>query len=97
MSGQEHEKDGKHDEVAVAVITPSGIFPGDELLQRVDQDTPIGKVLKLAAEALQLTNTGDWVVSVGERQLKPEETFKKAGLRCIVDLEWHKPEGGGGA
>jgi hypothetical protein len=55
------------------------------------------EVLKLAQEALHLTNTGDWVVSVGERQLKPEDTFKKAGLRCVVDLEWHKPEGGGGA
>lgn len=97
MSGQDHEHGGGHEDVAVAVITPSGIFPGEELLQRVDQDTPIGKVLKLAQEALHLTNTGDWVVSVGERQLKPEDTFKKAGLRCVVDLEWHKPEGGGGA
>lgn len=97
MSSQEQEHGGKHEDVAVAVITPSGIFPGEDVLQRIDQDTQIGKVLELAQEGLHLTNTGDWVVSVGERQLKPEDTFKKAGLRCVVDLEWHKPEGGGGA
>lgn len=84
-------------EVAVAVITPSGIFPGEDLLQRVSEDSRISDVLKMAAEALNLTNTSDWVVRVREREVDPAQSFKKSHLKCIVDLEWHKQEGGGGA
>lgn len=97
MKGEDQGEKGKHGDVGVAVITPSGIFPGEDLLQRVSEDTPIAKVLAAASEKLKLTNTADWVVRFDERQLNAEHTFKKEGLRCVVDLEWHKPEGGGGA
>jgi hypothetical protein len=94
---EKHHGGDDHDEVAVAVITPSGIFPGEDLLQRVRRKAPIASVLDAAAEALKLTNTSDWVARVGERHLHPHKTFKDEGLTCIVDIEWHKPEGGGGA
>lgn len=97
MSEDEKHHGGGDHEVAVAVITPSGIFPGEELLQRVRRDTPIASVLEAAAEALKLTNTSDWIIRIGERHLQPDKTFKQSGLTCIVDIEWHKPEGGGGA
>lgn len=84
-------------EVAVAVITPSGIYPSEDTLARVPSDTVIAQVLEHAAAHLKLTNTGDWVLRIGERTLAPHDTFKHLGLTCIVDLEWHKAEGGGGA
>ena len=84
-------------EVAVAVITPSGIYPSEDTLARVPRDTPVAQVLQHAASHLKLTNTGDWVLRIGERMLAPHDTFKHLGLTCIVDLEWHKAEGGGGA
>lgn len=94
---QEDHKDGSHTEVGVAIITPSGIFPGDDLLQRTPKDSTIGSVLHAAADALKLTNTEGWVVRIGERHLNPTHTFAQEGLRCLIDIDWHKPEGGGGA
>lgn len=96
MSEAAKDKHDHHD-VAIAVITPSGIYPSEDTLARVTRDTPVAEVLQRAAAHLKLTNTGDWVLRVGERTLSPHETFKHLGLTCIVDLEWHKAEGGGGA
>lgn len=96
MSEAGKAKPDDHD-VAVAVITPSGIYPSEDTLARVPRDTPVAQVLQQAAGHLKLTNTGDWVLRIGERVLAPQETFKHLGLTCIVDLEWHKAEGGGGA
>lgn len=96
MSEADKDKHDDHD-VAVAVITPSGIYPSEDTLARVARDTPVSEVLQRAATHLKLTNTADWVLRVGERTLSASETFKHQGLTCIVDLEWHKAEGGGGA
>ena len=96
MSEVAKDKPGHHD-VAVAVITPSGIYPSEDNLARVSRDTPIEQVLQQASTHLKLTNTADWVLRMGERTLAPHDTFKHLGLTCIVDLEWHKAEGGGGA
>lgn len=96
MSDASNERPDDH-EVAVAIITPSGIYPSEDTLARVPRDTAVAVVLQRAAEHLKLTKTADWVLRAGERSLAANETFKHLGLRCIVDLEWHKPEGGGGA
>lgn len=96
MSEAAKDKPGHHD-VAVAVITPSGIYPSEDTLARVSRDMPIAQVLQQAATHLKLTNTADWVLRMGDRILAPHDTFKHLGLTCIVDLEWHKAEGGGGA
>lgn len=96
MSEASKDQPGNHD-VAVAIITPSGIYPSEDTLARVPRDTPVAEVLQRAAAYLKLTNTGDWVLRHGERTLAPHDTFKHLGLTCIVDLEWHKAEGGGGA
>lgn len=92
----DHGEDGPG-ELAVAVITPSGIFPGDELFQRVTKHSTIGSILHAAAAGLNLTNTEGWVVRIGERHLNPAHTFGQEHLKCLVDIDWHKPEGGGGA
>lgn len=97
MSSEEHKGEGAREELAVAIITPSGIFPGDDLLQRTTKHSTIGSVLHAAAAALKLTNTEGWVVRIGERHLNPAHTFSQEGLKCLVDIDWHKPEGGGGA
>lgn len=91
------DSETENKEVAVAIITPSGIYPSEDTLYRADAESPVATVLSLAAEALGLTNTTDWVARIGEREINAQESFKKLHLRCIVDIEWHKPEGGGGA
>jgi hypothetical protein len=36
-------------------------------------------------------------IEPGHRDINPRRTFKEEGLSCVVALEWHKREGGGGA
>jgi hypothetical protein len=83
--------------VAVAVITTSGIYPSDEEFQRALNSEKIEVVLAAAAKALELTDTSDWVVRSHGRNLNPAHTFHAEHLHGIVSIEWHKPEGGGGA
>ena len=54
-------------------------------------------MLTAAAEKLKITNTADWVAKVDGRKLDPAKTFKHEGLSGIVEIEYHKHEGGGGA
>ena len=86
----------EHD-VAVAVITPVGIFPDDEDFRRIPKTEVISEVLAEAAKELKLTNTSDWVASVEGREIDVHRTFREEHLAGIVEIEWHKHEGGGGA
>jgi formaldehyde-activating enzyme involved in methanogenesis len=86
----------EHD-VAVAVITPAGVYPGEDQFQRIPSHEKIEVVLAAAARALELTNTSDWVVKAHDRKLHPHQTFHEEHLHGIVNIEWHKSEGGGGA
>lgn len=83
--------------LGVAVITPVGTFPSDEDYRRVFADEKIKTILEDTAKAQHLTNTADWVVKADERTLDPEKTYRDENLTCVVEIEWHKPEGGGGA
>lgn len=87
---------GQDHKVLVTVITPSGIYPeGDP--EKINDNKLVSEVLEKAAKKLKLTNTSDWVVYVGERLIDPSRSFKDNGLSGTVEIEWHKPEGGGGA
>jgi hypothetical protein len=101
MSEQEEKGgDGHHDvegPVAVAVITPSGTFPNDDDYRRSFEGEIVANILKAAADHLHLTNTSDWVAYVENRPIDPTKSFAANDLRKIVEIEWHKHEGGGGA
>lgn len=83
--------------IAVAVITPSGTFPTEDDYRRSDGSQVVAEILALAAEKLKLTNTTDWVAYANDKLLDVNQTFKHNGLHDIVEIEWHKQEGGGGA
>jgi hypothetical protein len=83
--------------VAVAVITPSGTFPNDDDYRRAFEGEIIADILRQAAQHLRLTNTSDWVAYVENRPLDPAKSFAANRLCGIVEIEWHKHEGGGGA
>lgn len=91
------DKDKKINHLGIAVITPDGTYPGEDEYRRVPEHEKIAVLLKLAADALKITNTTDWVAKVGDRQLDPAKTFAEEKLSCVVDVEYHKHEGGGGA
>jgi hypothetical protein len=95
-SAEEAEKRKEHD-VAVAVITPKGIYPDENDFRRVPESTVIAEVLKAAADQFKITNTSDWVAKVDGQQLNVDKTFKHEKLSGIVEIEYHKHEGGGGA
>jgi hypothetical protein len=83
--------------IAVSVMTPAGTFPSDDDYRRATAGDRISSILSAAADKLHLTNTGDWVIISRERSINPAHTFLEEGLFCVVDIEWHKEKGGGGA
>jgi hypothetical protein len=91
------DKDKKNNHLGVAVITPDGTYPEEDGYRRVSEQDRIATILKAAAHALKITNTSDWVAKVGDRVLDPARTFAEEKLCCVVDIEYHKHEGGGGA
>lgn len=91
------DNDKKINHLGVAIITPDGTYPGEDEYRRVLEHEKIAVILKLAADALKITNATDWVAKVGDRQLDPSRTFAEEKLCCVVDIEYHKHEGGGGA
>jgi len=86
-----------HKPLGVAVITPLGPFPNDDDYRRAYEGERIQSVLDLVKEAQHLTDTSDWVVKVDGRTLDPNKTFSEEHLSCVVEIEWHKAEGGGGS
>ncbi|MFM0356729.1 hypothetical protein PQR12_24815 [Paraburkholderia nemoris] len=98
--GQENDRQedsGDGQAMAVAVITPSGTFPNDDDYRRSYRAQPVSEVLEAAKEHLKLTNVSDWVAYVENRPINVADTFEGNHLRGIVEIEWHKHEGGGGA
>lgn len=96
----EHEHDERHGEnrpTAVAVITPSGTYPDDDDYRRSYGGEIVGDILEKAAVHLHLTNTADWEAFVENRPIDPRKTFEANDLHGIIEIEWHKKEGGGGA
>lgn len=83
--------------VAVAVITPDGIYPNDNDYRRVYEAEVVGEVLAAAKHHLNLTHTEDWVAFVDNRPIDASKTFAENDLCGVVEIEWHKHEGGGGA
>lgn len=97
LEGGAKEEGHKEVDVAVAVITPAGVYPDDEDFRRVAETTVIAVVLEEAKNKLKITNTTDWVARVHEREIDVSHTFRQDRLSGIVEIEWHKREGGGGA
>jgi hypothetical protein len=83
--------------MAIAVITPSGVFPNLDDYRRGYSTEVVRDLLAAAALHLGLTNTADWVATVGNRPINEAKTFAANDLHGIVEIEWHKREGGGGA
>ncbi len=97
MEHDHHDKHGENHPIAVAVITPSGTYPDDDDYKRSYSEEVVGKILEAAAAHLHLTNTTDWEAFVENRPIDPHKTFHANHLHGIIEIEWHKKEGGGGA
>lgn len=97
MAHEEHHHSHDRGPVAVAVITPSGIYPSPDDYRRAYESEAVGKVLTATAEKLGIRDTHDWDVYVENKPIDAAKTFAENGLSCIVEIEWHKREGGGGA
>ncbi|WP_158754693.1 hypothetical protein [Dyella sp. S184] len=91
------DSESKSHPMALAVITTSGVFPNLDDYRRGYSTEVVRELLAAAALQLGLTNTADWVATVGNRPINEAETFAANDLYGIVEIEWHKREGGGGA
>lgn len=99
----QHDEDrdrGEDDDdkpVAVAVITPDGTYPDEFNYHRAYVSEIVEEILTKAAAKLHLTNTHEWVATVNNRPIDPKLSFSVNRLHGVVEIEWHKKEGGGGA
>jgi len=93
----EHEEGKARGPVAVAVITPSGIYPNPDDYRRAYEAETVKVVLDAAADKLNIKDTSDWDAYVDNAPIDPSKSFLGNGLSGIVEIEWHKREGGGGA
>ena len=84
-------------ELGVSVVTPKGFFPSDDDYRRAYSNEKIQTLLDEVKKQQELTNTDGWVITVDERVVDPTKTFGEEALKCVLDMEWHKAEGGGGA
>lgn len=91
----EERKDRKP--LAVAVITPSGIYPNPNDYRRAYEAEIVKIVLDEAAQKLNIKDISDWDAYVDNAPIDPAKSFAENGLCGILEIEWHKREGGGGA
>jgi hypothetical protein len=87
----------RKDPLGVSVLTSLGVFPSDDDYRRAYADENIQKILDEVKTAQHITDTKDWVAKVDGRVIAPDKTFREEGLKCVIEIEWHKKEGGGGA
>ena len=82
----------------MAVITPKGIYPDENDFRRKPETTVIAEVLKAAADHFKITNTlglgRQGRGTAAQRRTRRSSTKKLSG---IVEIKYHKHEGGGGA
>ena len=86
---------GRTDQVFSRVIDAWLAFPG--LLLAIVLVARLGPSLSTTIIALGIVGVPTFFRLARGSTLSASETFKHQGLTCIVDLEWHKAEGGGGA
>jgi hypothetical protein len=87
--------DEKPNHLTVAVITTAGTFPTDGF-NSVPLNEPIHVEIEKADKALRITNTTGWVAKVGGKEIDINQTYRQVGLSGQVEIDWGKPEGGGG-
>lgn len=97
MTAEQKPEPGKP--LGVAVTTVAGKFPNEDDYRRARANEKIESLLDVVKREQRLTNTEDWVVRVQPdgREVDAQQTFDEANLSCIVELDWHKREGGGGS
>lgn len=83
--------------MAVAVITPDGIYPNPDDYRRAYEAEIVQTILDAAKHKLDIKDTSDWDAYVDNAPISPAKSFTENGLSGIVEIEWHKREGGGGA
>lgn len=84
-----------HDELEISVGTTSGAYPkkGQKKAKATDL---VAEFLAGAQKHLHLTDTSNWAVTVGDKEINPNQTFAQNGLHDTVVMTWGPRHGGGG-
>lgn len=88
-----HESKPHH--LLVAIVTTSGSYP-DDGFDEVPEQQPIKVELDRAAHKLHITNTTDWVATVGGNELKIDQSYAANQLHGKVEISYGPRETGGG-
>ena len=88
-----HEPKPNH--LLVAIVTTSGSYP-DDGFDEVPDHQPVKVELDHAADKLHITNTTDWIATVGGNELKVDQSYSANGLHGTVEISYGPRETGGG-
>ena len=80
----------------VAVVTTAGSFPKTGF-EEVPVNQKVEVVLKKASHQLHIADTTGWVAKVNGTAIDITKSYAELGLHGEVEIDWGKPEGGGGA
>jgi hypothetical protein len=100
MKDEQEQPESGHEAAAenfveVAVVTTSGSYPKNGF-ERTPIRQKISVILKKAANKLEITDTTDWVATVGEQEVNPDSSYLDSGLTGEVEIDYGPREGGGG-
>lgn len=79
----------------VAIVTTSGSYP-DHGFDEVPEQQPIKVELDRAVDKLHITNTTDWIATVGGNELQVNQSYAANQLHGQVEISYGPRETGGG-
>ncbi len=94
MSNEHEHKHPEH--VEARVITTAGTFPA-EGYDKEPATQPVEKILKRAADALNLVDTSNWIARCNGVDLQPQRSYAENGLKGRLDIDYGPRERGGGS
>jgi hypothetical protein len=89
------ERPPQQQQIGVAVITTSGIWPGDGY-DTVPVHQKVRIQLERAARELRLTDTSNWLATAAGRELNVDASYLDNGLSGQVGIDFGPRAGGGG-
>lgn len=94
LEPEQHSK-AKPQHIDVAVVTTSGTWP-ETGFDSVPIHQPAKVQLQHAVKKLEITDTTNWVATVGGRELNIEQSYLQNNLSGEVEIDYGPREGGGG-
>ena len=92
---KEQKEEVKEQFVEVAILTTSGSYPTEGYL-KTPSNQKVRIELDKAKKELKITDTNDWVATVGGNPINIDLSYQENNLQGQIDVDWGPRQGGGG-